>query len=62
MKVWVNEKSLDIDEGFTLSRLKGRFKPEADLAIYNGFPLEADLELQGRGYRSATQKGRGPGP
>lgn len=42
IQVKVNEKLLSLPSPVTLYELKKRLKPEADLIIYNGFPVSSD--------------------
>lgn len=45
MKITVNEKTLDVQPGATLFSLRDSNKPDADLVIYNGFPVHDDKLL-----------------
>ena len=60
MRVQVNEKVLSLDEGMTLFRLRELCKPEADLVIYNGFPVPADLELKDGDTVQLIRRGEAP--
>lgn len=62
MKVKVNEKFLDEQEGSTVFGLKSRYKPEADIVIYNGFPVSADVELHEGDTLQLIRRGEVPGP
>jgi sulfur carrier protein ThiS adenylyltransferase len=62
VRIRVNEKSIDLDEGLTLFRLKELRKPEADLVIYNGFPVSADLKLKDGDTVQLIRKGETPSP
>lgn len=42
----VNEEPLKVAKTTTLMDLKTRVKPDADLVIYNGFPVSEDIRLQ----------------
>lgn len=42
IQIKVNEKLLSISSPVRLYELKERFKPDADLIIYNGFPVSSD--------------------
>ncbi|MDH4130034.1 MAG: sulfur carrier protein ThiS adenylyltransferase ThiF [Spirochaetota bacterium] len=42
----VNEKRINFEKGITLHQLKERFKPNADILIYNGFPLDIDKAIE----------------
>ncbi len=46
MKIKVNEKQLSVFSGTSLFELKERIKPDADIVIYNGFPLREDIILK----------------
>jgi sulfur carrier protein ThiS adenylyltransferase len=46
IRIKVNEKELSVPSPATVHELKGRFKPDADLVIYNGFPLGEDRPVQ----------------
>lgn len=46
MKIKVNEKELRVYPHITLFQLKEKIKPEADIIIYNGFPVEKDVSLK----------------
>ena len=60
MRVRVNEKVLSLDEGMTLFRLRELCKPEADLVIYNGFPVPADLGLKDGDTVQLIRRGEAP--
>jgi len=42
----VNEKDIPFEENLTLHKLKERIKPDADIIVYNGFPVNDDLTLK----------------
>ena len=46
IQVKVNEREISVSPDATLSLLKHQFKPDADLAILNGFPMESDQPLK----------------
>lgn len=46
MKITVNERPVTVQAGETLRDVAGRFNPEADLIIWNGYPAEDDRTLQ----------------
>ncbi len=58
----MNEKEVFIPSDTTLQQLKDRFKPHADLTIYNGFPLTSDHLLQEGDEVIFIQKGGIPSP
>jgi sulfur carrier protein ThiS adenylyltransferase len=62
IQIRVNEKEVSVPPETTLFQLKERFKPGADLFIYNGFPLTADRSLQPGDEIVFIQKGEPPSP
>jgi len=56
----VNEKEVSVPSKTTLQQLKKRFKPKADVIIYNGFPLTSDHPLTGGDEIVFIQKGEPP--
>ncbi len=42
----VNEKKHPFENGITLFQLREKFKPDADIVVYNGFPVADDLSLR----------------
>ena len=42
----VNEKDIPFQPGMTLHKLKEKIKPEADITVYNGFPVNDDIEVK----------------
>lgn len=42
----VNEKEVTVQSGVSLLQIQNLFKPDADIIIYNGFPLSADRPLE----------------
>jgi sulfur carrier protein ThiS adenylyltransferase len=45
IRIKVNEKEISVPSNTTLFRLKDQFKPNADVIIYNGFPVNVDRPL-----------------
>ncbi|MCH4889437.1 sulfur carrier protein ThiS adenylyltransferase ThiF [Acidaminobacter sp. JC074] len=45
MKIYVNEKAVEINKT-SLFEIKEAYYPQADIMIYNGFPVKEDLELK----------------
>lgn len=45
MKIQLNEQVLDVEHGTTLFLLRDREKPDADVLIYNGAAVAADVPL-----------------
>lgn len=43
--VFVNEQPRRVVRGCSIRQLRAQFKPAADIAIYNGHPIENDIEL-----------------
>ncbi len=60
IQIKVNEKEVSVEEGTTLFQLKDRVKPNADLIIYNGFPLTSDCLLQNGDVIVLIKKGEIP--
>jgi len=46
MKIWFNERPLEIEEGTTLLQLRDRVKPGADVIICNGVVITEDRPLK----------------
>jgi sulfur carrier protein ThiS adenylyltransferase len=62
IRIKVNEKEVSIPSHFTLSQLKDEFKPNANVMIYNGFPLTSDCSLKQGDEIVFIQKGETPSP
>jgi hypothetical protein len=45
IQIRINEYQVSVPSNTTLFHLKGQFKPNADLIIYNGFPVNSDRPL-----------------
>lgn len=60
IKIKVNEKVISLPSETTLDQLKERFKPKADVIIYNGFPLTSDHPLKEGDEIVLIEKGRPP--
>lgn len=60
IQIKVNEKEISIERGTTLLQLKEKLKPNADLVIYNGFPLSSDCLLQNGDVIVFIKKGETP--
>ena len=58
----VNEKEVSVPSGDTLFQLKRQYKPDADLVIYNGFPLTSDSPLTEGDEVCLIRKGEKPTP
>ncbi len=46
MKILLNERELDVEEGATLLGVKGAVKPDADVVIYNGAAVADEIPLK----------------
>lgn len=62
IRLKVNEKEVSIPSDTRLLQLRERFKPDADLIIYNGFPLASDHPLQQGDEVCFIHKGEIPSP
>jgi len=45
MKIRINEKSIQIEEGLSIGELHRLFRPDADVIILNGFPASGEPEI-----------------
>ncbi|MGC9054395.1 MAG: sulfur carrier protein ThiS adenylyltransferase ThiF [Candidatus Hydrogenedens sp.] len=41
----VNEKEMEVPEGISLQKIKEKYKPDADIIIWNGLPVNNEIEL-----------------
>lgn len=62
IKVLVNERSVELDEGITLGAVRERLKPEADIVIHNGFPRAGDPPLRDGDQVVLIRRGEIPSP
>ena len=62
MRIFVNEQPIDIEPGTSSAEVRRRVKPDADLAIRNGFPLEADQPLEEGDRLVLIRRGELPSP
>jgi len=62
IRIRVNEKEVSVPAHFTLFQLKNQFKPNADVIIYNGFPLASDHPLKQGDEIVFILKGEIPSP
>jgi len=60
IQIKINEKEVSIPLNTTLFHLKSQFKPNADLIIYNGFPITSDSPLKQGDEIVFIQKGKIP--
>jgi len=45
MQIFINEQPTEVTAGTTLHQMQRQIKPDADLAILNGFPMAEDVPL-----------------
>ncbi len=45
MRIFLNERPIDLPQGTTLQQVRRQFKPQADLVVFNGFPVSDDPTL-----------------
>ncbi|MEJ5375316.1 MAG: sulfur carrier protein ThiS adenylyltransferase ThiF [bacterium] len=62
LEILLNEQPLEVDGGTTLFMLRDRFKPGADILIYNGFPQSQDLPVRQGDRVVLIRKGEIPSP
>ena len=62
IRIKVNEREVSIPSDTTLFKLRDRFKANADLVIYNGFPLAIDHPLDSGDEIILIRKGERPTP
>jgi len=62
IKIKVNERETSVPSDTTLFQLKNRFKPGAEVIIYNGYPVDSDRPLQGEDQIALIKKGEVPLP
>jgi len=60
IRIKVNERELSVLSPATVHELKDQFKPDADLIIYNGFPLSSDHPLHGGDELCLIRRGETP--
>jgi len=60
IQIKINEKEISIPINTTLFHLKSQFNPNADLIIYNGFPVASDSPLKQGDEIVFIQKGKIP--
>ena len=61
MKILINERAVETEPGQTLGMLAGRYKPDADVLILNGFPASAETLLQDGDELFLIRRGELPG-
>ncbi|OGP92652.1 MAG: thiamine biosynthesis protein ThiF [Deltaproteobacteria bacterium RBG_16_48_10] len=62
IRIKINEREVSVPYEMTLLQLKEQFKPDADLIIFNGFPLALDHSLQSGDEIILIKKGENPSP
>jgi sulfur carrier protein ThiS adenylyltransferase len=62
IRIKVNESQSSVPSNTTLLQLKSQFKPNADLVIYNGFPVDSDRPLLEGDEIVFIKKGKTPSP
>ena len=62
IRIKVNEKENSVPSNATLFHLREQFKPNADVMIYNGFPINSDLPLEEGDEIVFIKKGETPSP
>lgn len=62
IRVRVNEKEVSIPSILSLFHLRDQFKPNANLIIYNGFPVTSDCPLKQGDEIVFIKKGETPSP
>jgi sulfur carrier protein ThiS adenylyltransferase len=62
IRIKINEKEDSVPSNTTLLKLKNQFKPDADLIIYNGFPVDSDRPLKEGDEIVFIKKGETPSP
>jgi len=62
VRIKINEKEVSVPSHSTLSQLQTQFKPNANVIIYNGFPISSDHPLKEGDEIIFIQKGETPSP
>ncbi|PLX89273.1 MAG: thiamine biosynthesis protein ThiF [Desulfuromonas sp.] len=60
MRIFLNEHELDVSEDATLQSIRREHKPDADIAIVNGFPCQPDYRLQPQDSIVLIRRGEQP--
>jgi sulfur carrier protein ThiS adenylyltransferase len=60
IQIRINEKETSLPSNTSLFQLKNQFNPDADLIIYNGFPVASDCPLKQGDEIVLIQKGKIP--
>ena len=62
IRIKINEKENSVPPNATLFHLKNQFKPNADVIIYNGFPVHSDCPLKEGDEIALIKKEETPSP
>jgi sulfur carrier protein ThiS adenylyltransferase len=62
IRITINEKENSVPSNATLFHLKNQFKPNADVIIYNGFPVHSDRPLKEGDEIALIKKEETPSP
>lgn len=62
IRIKINEKETFVPSNSTLFSLKNQYQPNADLVIYNGFPINSDRPLEDGDEMVFIKKGDPPSP
>lgn len=60
IKIKLNEKELYLNSSTTIFQLRDKFKPDADIIIYNGYPFQSDCLLKNGDEVVFIKKGEMP--
>lgn len=60
MRIYVNEILLEVEEESTAFSIRERFKKDADILIYNAFPIKEDIQLKPNDKLSLIKRGEMP--
>ena len=60
IQIKINEKRVSVSSHLTVLQLKNQFKPNAEVVIYNGFPVTSDHSLKEGDEIVFIQKGEVP--
>lgn len=60
IKIKINENNEEVDKGESCFKLRDKFKPDSDVIILNGFPLEKDKILKEEDRIVFIKKGKIP--
>jgi len=61
MTIKVNEKEIPWEDGMTLAGIRERYKPDADITVYNGFPVNDDIPVAAGDTICLIRRGEVPG-